>query len=447
MSKRDNLIELAALGVAVVAFLALALYQVELPGLEYDEAIVAVPAMQMLRGQPLDLNETLVLQVGPLALPLLLLGRAGAVGSYLLLPFFAVLGVNVVAIRLLPVLGGALTIVLTFLVARRLFNGRVGAMAALLLAVHPAFVFYTRQGLHVNSLTAVAAMGSLLSLLAWHSTGKAWHLWLGLFLLGLGLSTYIVFVWFIVALAPLFAAYQVLKLARGKMQAAGEGAIAQSQADKLPVILSDSEESRSGGRDSSLSLKMTDGSTPSSEQARARGRDAVPRSFRLSPLAACLLSPAFFALGASFILVYNVKEGGTLQAIGKNLYTTPTGVSNLDFLANLQARVGSFVALLDGSAFWYLGGPISAGIWPRAFVAAAAVLVLSVVFRRDARGAWPQVGLPLGLIGLVLVQGAFTPSGIWPYHLYFILPLPVVVVAVGVYWLGSLFRPTLPAGD
>ena len=44
------------LALILVAFLALTLFQLDLPGLYYDEALDVVPTMQLLLGQPVKLE-------------------------------------------------------------------------------------------------------------------------------------------------------------------------------------------------------------------------------------------------------------------------------------------------------------------------------------------------------------------------------------------------------
>ena len=90
----------------------------------------------------------------------------GSVSTYAVLPFFAALGPGVMALRLMCIAGGAATVALTYLWGRSLFHSRwVGAAAALLLATHPSFVFYARQGVHVSSLMALSSTPMALAIL------------------------------------------------------------------------------------------------------------------------------------------------------------------------------------------------------------------------------------------------------------------------------------------
>ncbi|MDP2935220.1 MAG: glycosyltransferase family 39 protein [Dehalococcoidia bacterium] len=170
--RKPLVMEGAALGTALVIFLALTLYRLELPGLYYDEAADAVLAVQMLQGQPVEIFKGAGLWLGDMAYPLMVMDYVGAVNSYLLVPFFAVLGIGVESLRLLTVLGSAAAVVLTYFLARSLFGWAAAALAVLLLAVHPSFVFWSRQGIYVTSLMAPLALGGLLSLRRWHAGGN-----------------------------------------------------------------------------------------------------------------------------------------------------------------------------------------------------------------------------------------------------------------------------------
>ena len=110
-------------------FLALGAYQLHLPGLHYDEAKEAgVNAMELVTGQPVTAFRDATVQIGPLRLPLMVQDYIGALNVVLALPFLTIGGVNVVALRWLPLLVGALTLVVTWRVAWRL-GGPVAAAA------------------------------------------------------------------------------------------------------------------------------------------------------------------------------------------------------------------------------------------------------------------------------------------------------------------------------
>ena len=376
MSRRGLVFDLAVIFASVALFCFLSLYQLNLPGLYYDEAADAVPAMQITLGQEVELFNQSGIWLGDRAFPVMVMDYVGAVNTYALLPFFALFGVDVLSLRLMTVTVGVLVIILSYLFTKELFNRGVAAITVLLLAVHPSFVFWSRQGIYVTSVMGVMAMGSLLALLKWHKSGKGIYFYIGCFLLGLGLSAKILFVWFIIALGVMYALLRLL----GNV-----------------------------------------------------------RRFTLKQFALGLL---VFGAGAWMILLYNIEKQGTIAVISKNLVTSQYGVSNLDFLQNLSARLQNFRVLLEGGHFWYLGGLFSNRLYPYVLLAALASVFVFLLVRRAAKSDRLKIGFIVGLIALVLVQSCFTISGLWPTHLLILLPLSQMVIAISV----SLLRRLAPFG-
>ena len=119
---------LLGLALALIAFLGLGAYQLHEPGLHYDEAKEGgLNAMQLLTGQPVTAFRDAVVQIGRLRLPLMVQDYIGALNPLLAVPLLALArgdGTDpdraIVALRLLPLLIGAVTILLTWLLAYRL---------------------------------------------------------------------------------------------------------------------------------------------------------------------------------------------------------------------------------------------------------------------------------------------------------------------------------------
>ena len=199
---------MAAITLGLAAFLALSCYQLHLPGLHYDEAKEAgLPAMQLLNGLPVEAFRGAGIHLGGQLVPLMVVDYIGATNVILSLPFLAVGGVNVVALRVLPVFLSVLALVLLYLLARELYNRRVALIAFALLCVNPSFIFWSRQGIFVTSAVIPISLGAALCLVRWHRRGTGWYLWLGMFLLGLGLYTKFIFLWIVLGFACVFAIF------------------------------------------------------------------------------------------------------------------------------------------------------------------------------------------------------------------------------------------------
>ncbi len=149
---------LAILMVAAILRLAW-LGQVAPPGLNQDEAANAWNAYCLLKtGQD---------QAGvrwPIFYSRCLGANRSTLQLYVLLPFQALGGLNVLTTRLPSAIGGVLTVLLTYVVGRRLFGRGVGLVAAGLLAVNPWHLQQSRWG-HEGALCTLLVMAPLAALL------------------------------------------------------------------------------------------------------------------------------------------------------------------------------------------------------------------------------------------------------------------------------------------
>lgn len=379
--------EWAPLALALLIFFLCAAYQLDLPGLHYDEAKEAgLNAMQLLRGQPLTLFRGAGLHLFGLTLPIMVQDYIGALNVYLALPFLALGGVSVPALRSLPILCAGLTLVFLYVFAAAAFNRRTAGLAVLLLAVNPSFIFWSRQGILVTNVTVTLFFASLWSAQRWRQTRQARWLWLTGLLWGLGVWAKLLFIWGIGAMLALAA----IGWLRSRWRPGGHS----------------------------------------------------QRPGRL--LAGMALA---FLAGVWPLLLFNLQTGGTVASIVGNLGTSYYGVSNANFGANLAQRIEQLVILLQGHHFWYLGEVYAnpAAPWALAALLAAAILVGFEVYLayeapqpgQDAQPApawllqlsasaptqWRRVlGLTL-LAALIVVQSCFTVSDLFITHFALLLPL------------------------
>jgi 4-amino-4-deoxy-L-arabinose transferase-like glycosyltransferase len=123
----------------------------------------------------------------------------GQLTKLLLAPLFLLFGHAWEIARLWPAALGALTVLLTWLVARDLFGAAAGVLAAVLLAVHPAFVVGAKMGGMHDSWLVFYALACLFHVLRWRRTGEPWRLAFAALLAAAGLATRIWFLWFVAA--------------------------------------------------------------------------------------------------------------------------------------------------------------------------------------------------------------------------------------------------------
>ncbi|MBI1896870.1 MAG: hypothetical protein HYS04_10120 [Acidobacteria bacterium] len=134
------------------------------PGLQYDEALLMSGAVQMLHGPAhpaIQHHPAAAVNAGGRWLPVMVAPYVGAVKDYLLLPVFAVFGINIVAARCTAALLGAIGI----LGLAAFVRGHVSRAwaAPWLLAIHPA---YLDQIIYDNGALAAMMAVAGLALLA-----------------------------------------------------------------------------------------------------------------------------------------------------------------------------------------------------------------------------------------------------------------------------------------
>jgi hypothetical protein len=355
------MLDAAVVTAACIVFLGLCLYQIQLPGLYADEAFDVIPAMQILLGHPVELQRNIGLHIFGLDLPLMSSSDyQGVTSTYLVLPFFALGGINVVSLRLMTVTVGLVGVILTYFLARAWFGRGTARLAVLLIAVSPAWVFWSRLGVYVVSQVMPIGAGALLALTRWvrgRPLGRRnGALYLGAFLLGLGLTTKLLFLWFIVAVGL------------------------------TAMIL--------WGRPLWEARR---------EWLRQRGRW----------LKSALVAFFWFVVGASPFLLYNLLSGGTFNLLRHTLSSpgsTSHGVNNSAFLRNLWTEADAFKVLLDGGYFWFQGvqsAVYSNPLTPAFFALSALGLVTMLIAEHEGEpfqsASISRTGF-LSLVGVVLLS-------------------------------------------
>ena len=397
-TRRAVIIDISISVLALTVFFYISVTNINLPGLYYDEAMDVVPTMQIVLGQPVEVWTGVSISLGGRTFPVMIMSYLGTVCTYLMLPFFHFLGVSVFSLRLMTIVFGGFTIILYYLFAKDFLNRRAAAITVLLLAVHPSFIFWSRQGIYVTSVMTFMAAGSLFCFWRWCRGNvdlrfeiRNWYLYAGACLLGLGINAKFLFIWFIIALA---ASYYILRFSA------------------LPL--------RSSWPDRRTILKIL--------------------TFNMSAkqLVLGLLS---FCVGAGGLLWYNLNTLGTIKILGKNLFTTDQGVNNLDLLKNLLTEIKAFLVLIKGSWFGFYGGSFGNSFYPVVFCVSVVGLACLLFFNDKAKTYKAKAVFLLSMLALILVQSCFTISGLGATHLLIMLPLPQLIIAL---FMETLYQTITP---
>ena len=370
----------ALLLISLFIYLVLALYQLTLPGLHYDEAFEAVPAIQLLKNRPVTAFRESVIHLLGREFPLTTQDYIGALNTYGVLPFLAVGGINTTSLRVYSVLIGLLTLILVYELSADLARQpAAGAVAVAWLAVNPTFIFWSRQGVFVTAIAAAIGAGAAWSWLRWWRSKRYRFALLGAFLFGLGLYAKLLFVWLIGAL---FGTYILVATVTWWRRTASPGKPSALFRHLLPL---------SGWQIIGLLLAGMAGCWP--------------------------------------LIVYNLQTGGTFKSIAENTTVSYYGVNNADLFTNLTTRTEQLVTLLNGGHLWYLGdiytNPLAVALFGLAFLAS----LWLVIKTKRVTGLIPYL-----IIILVVGQSIVTVSALWITHYALLMVWPAI--ALGVTWAG-----------
>lgn len=389
MMSRSNFVHNILLpALPVLVLLGLALPNLRLPGLQYDELYYVPPAVRLLYGQlggePIAIDPSTI-YLGGRPFPLMFNYYTSFLRTYLALPVFAVCGVTPESVRglSLALAGGAL--IFGFFFLRRLFRDyRPAFLACLLVACDPSFVLYSRQDYAAIGTMMLLKMSGFWALLKWWQDKKNLYLYLGLFLLGLGISDRASFLWIVFALVPAVGL-----------------------------------------------VKWREAFT----RMAALWRDR-PSFFKAMAAAVA---------GASIFLAFNLATGGgTFMPMAQNFEKTELGgVNNLQFFDNFFLRCQMLTDLLGGhylpqsydsngayqTAAWHWGPSPLAWLIPAAFIGVVLQQIRRKLKKQTADAALVFL-LTLGF--LIFVQTCFTPTKLSGQQLLLLYPFIHALAAAAI---------------
>ncbi|MDP6793705.1 MAG: glycosyltransferase family 39 protein, partial [Anaerolineales bacterium] len=356
-----------ALALILGAYFFVAGQQLHLPGLHNDEAQEAgLPALQIASGVPVTAFRNV--GIGARHFPLMVQDYIGALHVYITAPFVAVLGPSTTSVRLPSLLIGAVTLLLTFGFTRSGWGNTTGLLAAGLLALHPSFVFWSRQGTLIASMTLAFAMALLWMTTQWCKHGNVRAALAAGLLAGAGVYSKILFLWILGGMA---GAALLLN---------------------LPRLL------------------------------RARGPTWPRRPTGTSILATL----AGFTIGVAPLLAFHAfSRGDALTLVGKMFSTGTTGWDQL------YGRLDHFGAVMTAkNHFWYLGSSPGNPLWMWAFFLAALAIVAQATLRMSHARRGLALLLLL-VLAVLMAPFTPTPAGLFPHHLALFAPVWTTVVAIG----------------
>jgi len=373
----------------VSLFLTLEIINIKLPGLYADEALPACGSLQIIKKiDPIIWSVKIFNTYFPLTLGVT---HEAALESYILLPFFYLFGINVVVLRLVPVVIGAVTLIFMYFFLKGFFSRGVGLLSLFLLVINSIFLLETKLGLNSASMLHFTGMAALWSLFRWYKSKGNAYFYLGVFLLCVGISIRIWFLWFF------------------------NGVII------LSIIF------------------------------RHRLRERLKGNIWKYVAIFCII----FLLSNSPFVYYNLTSRfGTFRHIIKNFSKTTEqdAVNNLSYSKNLQERFRVFTRYLNGS--WSLleqgcwnnrtsWKEISLNrLYPFMFWAVFIYLVFCAIFNKT-KFSRKRIWFVLILFSLILLQSPFTLSSLGGPHLFILYPLVQIILGLGLIEVVRKFKKNI----
>jgi len=306
-----------------------------------------------------------------------------ALYGYVLIPFVATLGLSPLVVRLPMLLAGIASLPIFYFVARRTFNGSVGLLAMLLIAISPWHILLSRWALESNLLPFVflAAYACLL-------IGVTRRLWFFASCLLCGLAMYAYGTAY--AIVPVFMIGVIVIMARS------------SPLRRLDLAL---------------------GALVFALVVVPIGLFVIVNSLGLSSIALGPVTIPRLPVQARYEAATVIGQGNLLAGMA----------------ANLWAALRLLAAESDG-LIYNVVDPF--GIFYRVCLplASVGVVLLSYESRRKMR---IEHQLLMAWIGAALVLAILQPVNINRFNIIFMPLLLCSACAVG--WLGNRFRPALPA--
>jgi len=390
---------LVCLLVGLSAFFTLTLHQIDLPGVHTDEAMEVLPAMQLLRGQPVECYKDACLNLFGLRLPVMIYEYIAAVNAYLALPFFALFGINVPAMRALPIVQSAVALVFVYLFAREFLNQRVAIAALFLLAVNPSFVFWSRQGIFVTIVTIPLTIVGLWALWRWVQRRKPAYLYLSALAFGLAVSAKLLAWWVIGGIG---------------------GSVLLLNLDRIRECL----------------------------RQRSLAPLGLPLNGRQIAIAALL-----FVVGLAPLIIFNIETQSTINYVRHNLFgTSYYDVDNSRVGENLRERIKELGSVINGETFFYLAGrPYASWRYRSVFLLSVGILLFSVLLGPSKQtdrsksiaplAGWSTIATVV-LVSYLLLQFADLEIRAW-YTWTIVLAFPATCIGLVVHVWRTTARFTL----
>ncbi|MFH1901837.1 MAG: glycosyltransferase family 39 protein [Candidatus Omnitrophota bacterium] len=314
---------------------------------------------------------------------------AFALPSYLLIPFFILFGINVVALKFLGITLAIVSLAALYYICIVLFNRRIAVLTVFLLSISSVFVFSTRVELRIgeNMLNSFFWVSVAFFILYFRKKASIVYFCLGCLLFGMGFSIKLSFL--ARALGLFFAAILIFP----------------------------------------------------------KGIGFCKLKFKIRHIFIAIIC---FCLGAFLFIYYNVMtKGETFRLVRYFSAPTEIGVNNLDFKANFNRRLSHFNAIVNEDVSHFDADGILDNLKPRLNKNIMLIIFwvalgfnLLFLFRKDRLEIKKVLFIYITYIGMFFTS-LFTPFSSRTFHLLVIEPIPAFTLALflnNIYGVTGRFR-------
>jgi len=168
--------------------------------IKHDEAYGGIGVLKLIN----NVNSNNDIDILGRHLPLTSTCTHGAIELYMIAPFVYFKGPTLKALRIAPIIGGVLILILTFFLTSKFFNSTVGTLSVVLLASNYFFLNIVKIGTYFGFSIPIFTLTSLLLFFKFYDTtknspSKNLYFYLGMFVLGLGFNTKGYYIWVLIS--------------------------------------------------------------------------------------------------------------------------------------------------------------------------------------------------------------------------------------------------------
>lgn len=190
--KNKNIFEWAYVLLMACVFICLASYNIDQPGLYYDEALFVNAATGATQSD-------LFVHRRVLGVPVMLMSYIGALKAWIYYPIFKIFDISIASIRLPAILLGAASIVLVYFYVSQQFSKAAAVIFLALAAIEPSTIFHSKLDWGPTALMMVFRGGLFVSLGLFIKTGEKKYLRLAVLCCAIGIFDKLNFVWIAMA--------------------------------------------------------------------------------------------------------------------------------------------------------------------------------------------------------------------------------------------------------